>query len=313
MDKIVSNTPRISVIMGVYNDASYVRKAIDSILNQTYKDFEFIIINDGSTDDTAEILATYDDPRVINIAQNNQGLVASLNRGIKKAKGTFIARQDADDYSEPDRLEKQMLFLGDHKNTVVLGSSMKVMDNGGRIRHKHHVLLAEAELKQELLLRSPFAHGSVIFNKKAALQVGMYKQDFWPAEDYELWLRLSKFGDFANINEPLYVYRENTLGISLSNKKLQLQKIYEIQALAWDEKERLALGKKIRLAQYKKLADGQLRIDRILANRSYIINKAWQQNQYGFALRLLRSTLLTPYTYRNKAGKLVRKAKGYHE
>jgi len=306
MDKNI--TPAISVVMSIYNGAEYVRKAIDSILGQTFTDFEFIIVNDGSTDKTADILASYKDSRITVIAQNNQGLVSSLNRAIKKAKAPFIARQDADDYSQPTRLAEQLLYLHANPDTVIVGTSMQVMNNAGSIVHQHHVLLNDPELKQELLVRSPFAHGSVVFRKDAAIKAGLYKKDFWPAEDYEFWLRLSKYGKFANIDEPLYVYRENSQGISQSNQTLQHQKLNRIQALAWQRKDNL-VGRKIKVSSYKKLADGHVRIERLIGNRQFITNKAMRHKQWAFGLRVLAATLLTPQTYRKRAGKIVRKAR----
>lgn len=304
----MSNAPAVSVVMSVYNGAAYMAKAIDSILGQTFTDFEFIIVNDGSTDRTANILAGYKDPRITVIAQNNQGLVPALNRAIKKAKAPLIARQDADDYSQPTRLAEQLTYLKENPNTVIIGTSMQVMNNDGKIVHQHHVLLNDPELKQELLVRSPFAHGSVVFRKDAALKAGLYKKDFWPAEDYEFWLRLSKHGKFANIDEPLYVYRENSSGISEVNRVLQQQKLKRIQALAWQQKNRL-VGRKIKVSAYKKLVDGHTRIERLLGNRQFIANKAMKNRQWAFGLRVLAATLLTPQAYRKKAGKIARKVK----
>ena len=119
----MKNDPKISVVMAVYNGEKYLREAIDSILNQTFKDFEFIIVNDGSTDRTREILESFIDPRIVLIHQEHMGLTKSLNRGIALAKGKYIARQDADDISMAERLEKQFNFLESHENVALLGTA----------------------------------------------------------------------------------------------------------------------------------------------------------------------------------------------
>lgn len=123
MDKVVkSKCPQISVIMSVYNGEKYLREAIDSILNQTFTHFEFIIVNDGSTDKSLNIIKSYNGSRIILVQQENKGLAAALNEGIKIAKGKYIAMMDADDISLPTRLEKQIQFMEAHPEYVAIGS-----------------------------------------------------------------------------------------------------------------------------------------------------------------------------------------------
>ncbi len=294
--------------MSVYNGASYLREAIDSVLAQTYSDFELIIIDDGSTDGTSKILKSYKDARIKIITQPNKGLVASLNRGIKTAKGKYIARQDADDRSEPTRFEKQVSLLNDKPKVVLVGSSMKVMDAKSKIVHEHSLLLNNSELRQELLVRSPFAHGSVMFRKDAATKAGPYKQQFWPSEDYEFWLRLSVLGELANIDEALYVYREHAGGISSANKALQQTKVNEVQTLAWHSKNLLA-RKRIRLSTYRKLPKGYVRIERILANVRYVSRKASRERNFRFAIKNARLVVTSSLTYRKLAGGVRRRKK----
>ncbi|MFO0971601.1 MAG: glycosyltransferase [Candidatus Saccharimonadales bacterium] len=286
------NTPLVTVVMSVYNDMHYVGRAIESILNQTFRDFEFIIINDGSTDTSREIIESYKDPRITIINQKNHGLVYSLNKGIREAKGAFIARQDSDDASEPIRLQTQVDFLSRHPDTVLIGSSMKVMGEESTVLHTHHVLLGNRELKQELLIRSPFAHGSVMFSKQAATTVGLYDPLAWPAEDYNLWLKLSVQGAFANVNEPLYIYRENSAGISLQNQSKQIQQSSSIRRLAWKKyrSELIPSGFDISIAHYIKLGD-DLRVRRIKVNLLQAARFSVLHGYFIISIRLLVSLI----------------------
>jgi len=302
------DTPQLSVIMSVYNGERYLKEAIDSILLQTYKAFELIIINDGSTDTTEKIIQSYKDKRIRLINQENRGLVASLNTGIKHSAGKYIARHDADDVSLPTRIEKQIKFLEFNTKVVAVGSSMKVMDESSKVLHAHFVLLSDPELRQELFIRSPFAHGSVMFRKEAAIKAGLYKQSFWPAEDYEFWLRLSCYGLLANLNEPLYIYRESTESISGLNHSKQQEQVSRIQEVAWEQKD-LLIGKRIRLNQYLNLEGGHERVERILKNTTTIYKKALLEKNHFLAVKILRVLFRNPILYRKIAGTIKRKVK----
>lgn len=304
MDKNIRQ-PAVSVVMSVYNGERYLREAIESILSQSYKNFEFIIINDGSTDGSKKIIQSYKDARIQLINQQNRGLVPSLNTGIKTAKGRLIARQDADDISLPDRLQIQVSYLERNPNTVLVGSSMQVMDEASNIMHTHHVLLSDPELRQELLVRSPFAHGSVVFRREDAIQAGLYHTTHWPAEDYDLWLRLSTYGSLSNINQPLYIYRENTMGISSQNHKKQIAKTQAVQELAWSKRKDLLHGFTLNDKAYKPLDDGNVRVERIFDNISFIHRKAIQKKQLMLAVQLV------PYVTQRKLqnSQLIRKLK----
>lgn len=303
------STPAVSVVMSVYNGERFLNEAVESILSQSFKDFEFIIIDDGSTDDSQKVLKKFAaaDKRVKLITQKNQGLVASLNRGIKEASGDYIARQDADDKSTPERLAKQIRFLEEHTATVIVGSSVHVMDGSGHILHQHAVLLNDPELRQELLIRSPFAHGSLMFKREEVIKAGLYDQASWPAEDYDLWLRLSEYGQLANLDEYLYIYREHDQGLSQKNLKVQEAKREAVQQKAWRQHGRLLPRKRIDLEAYKNLDMGQLRIERIIDNNVFISKQAWQHNQKSLALKNMAMLAGDKVTYRKAAGKLRRK------
>lgn len=307
MDKNLNKSPTISVVMSVYNGADYVREAIDSILGQTFFDFEFIIINDGSTDKTSEILLSYSDKRIVVISQKNQGLVRSLNIGVDKSRGKYIARQDADDSSNPKRLEKQVEYFNTHPDVVLVGSSINVMDENSHTLHQHHLLLGDSELRQELLVRSPFAHGSIMMKRSAFIKTSGYREIYWPAEDYDLWLRLSQYGKLANINECLYNYREHGESISAKNIALQNKAMEAVQKLAWNKRDQLVVLKKIHFSHYKKLTMGQQRVERITSNTRLLINKALKDKDFTFISKLFYQVSLNFLLYKKIAGILKRR------
>jgi len=301
MEKYIK-TPTVSVVMSVFNGEAYLTEAIDSILAQTFDDFELIIIDDGSTDKSNEIIRHYKDKRIRLLEQENRGLVESLNRGILEAKGKYIARHDADDASLPSRFKKQIKLLESNTELVIVGSSMSVMNEKSIIKHEHHVLLNDPELRQELLIRSPFAHGSVMFIKSKAIKAGLYEKSYWPAEDYEFWLRLSKHGLLANIDEPLYIYRENEIGISARNQKIQNEKVTEIKIMAWAQRRRLVKGR-ISLSKY----EGDERVKRIIDNLRYGIITDKKKNNSAHTLRMAKAIGLEPEVYRKLISKIKRK------
>lgn len=297
------NNPVVSVVMSVYNGEAYVKTAMDSILAQSFKDFEFIIVDDGSTDSTATILKGYTDPRIRIITQKNQGLVASLNTGIQEAVSGLIARQDADDASYPERLELQYKTMREDPNIVLTGSSMSTLDMSGRVINSHYVLLGDPELKQELLVRSPFPHGSVMFRKQAFRSAGGYLRNEYPAEDYGLWIRLAGYGKFANINQPLYMYRENLEGISRNNGSKQRNNTEALRTEAWKNRKQL-LPPHISAAAYGRLEMEQDRLERIAGNILFCLAKALVRLELLSAVKLTR-LLFASGAIRRKGARLI--------
>ena len=214
--------PRISVVMAVYNGAPYLEAAINSILQQTYANFEFIIVNDASTDNTSEILKKYDDCRLRVLTNpENLGLTKSLNRGINAARGQYIARMDADDLSLPHRLEKQLEFLENHPEYALVGSSYYQIDETGSIKSLIQVLTDHCELRTGLWQQNWFGHGTVMMRQAAVVQAGGYDEKFTYAQDYDLWLRLADNHRLANLAEPLYCWRAIASCISLEKTQEQ--------------------------------------------------------------------------------------------
>lgn len=199
----------VSVVMPVYNGALYLKEAIESVLNQTFGDFEFIIVNDGSTDESAAIIQEYEkrDPRIICIdRKENKKLAYSLNEGLKAAKGKYIARMDCDDICLPDRFEKQYTYLEDHPDISIVGSSFHTFSSGGSgkdiFRASNSLVLA-----YKFISDTQFCHPSVMFRKEIIPKVGYY--DETEAEDFAFFSRIVKQYKGSNLSEVLLHYRES--------------------------------------------------------------------------------------------------------
>ena len=202
--------PIISVVLPLYNCTEYVGEAIDSILAQTLADFELIVIDDGSTDETPRIARSFRDPRLRFFSQENRGLSATLNRGIDLARGRYVARQDQDDISRPERFRRQVAFLDAHARCALVGTWADIWVGRVPTGRVHRHPSENVALQYELLLDNPFVHSSVMLRKEALDAVGGYSTDpaRQPPEDFELWSRIARKYEVANIPEALHVYRE---------------------------------------------------------------------------------------------------------
>lgn len=210
------NNPLVSVILPVYNAQDYLKESIDCILNQSYENIEFIIINDGSKDNSEKIILSYSDPRIKYIYQDNCGLAGTLNVGLSLAKGKYIARQDQDDISLVNRIKKQVEFLEKNSSVVLLGTHAKIFSESSNELKFHDHATHPAILKFDLLFDNPFVHSSVMFRKKDIDLVGNYNEDRSFFEDFELWSRFSEKGSVANLSEVLVEYRHHDQGLSKS-------------------------------------------------------------------------------------------------
>jgi glycosyltransferase involved in cell wall biosynthesis len=281
------STPAVTVVMSVYNGEEYVGEAIQSVLKQTFRDFEFIVINDGSTDETAQIIGRFDDPRIRLVNQANQGLVASLNTGIKLARGALIARQDADDVSRPERLERQMAFMVSNADYVVVGCNLIFIDDEGRPVLESPLLLDDGELRLEMLIRSPFGHGSVMYRAEAVRRAGGYRQKYWPAEDYDLWRRLLAEGKFANINEVLYLYRVNDEGISSQNSRQQTTQADRVRNAMWAAVDKSPVRFRSAYVHYPSGSSyTRLQLGRLTVVYVEVMAEALRRHSYGYCLRV---------------------------
>lgn len=200
---------KISVLMPVYNGEKYIKEAIDSILQQTFSNFELLIVNDGSNDRSEEIIKNYNDNRIRLLKnERNLGLVKTLNIGLDATEGEYVARMDQDDISCPDRLEKQIVFMEKHPEVGVLGTWTKVLREKdifiGRYYCNHE------EIKASLIFSSPMAHPSVMLRKEVMEKNNLKYKEGSRTEDYELWSRMIRYTKFANLSKPLLIYRKHS-------------------------------------------------------------------------------------------------------
>ena len=244
-------TRLVSVIMPVYNTAPYFREAMDSMLTQTFTDFELIVLNDCSPDNAEEILDTYDDPRIVRYkGEKNVGLSNVLNVGIEMARGKYIARMDSDDVSLPQRLQVQVDYLEKHSDVDLVSVGMRLfgVKEGTWIRE-----LNPEKVKIEALFHSPVLHASSVWRKDSFEKQGLrFRQEMVPAEDYDMWTRaLLKGLKLVNLPEVLYEYRIHDAQATLQTDKTTT-KSREVQ-MAYLQKAMPSLSDKNREAFPKKL------------------------------------------------------------
>jgi len=228
----MTSHPTVSVVLSVRNGGSDLPLALDTILKQSFSDFELIAINNGSTDGTRAFLDQIADPRVRVYHQEDQGLAAALNRGISLAQGRYVARQDHDDLADPSRIAKQVAFLDAHPEHGLVGTQAEIWV-GDRPSGRFHDHPTEDEILQfDLLLNNPFVHSSVMMRKSALERVGGYTTDpaRQPPEDYELWSRIARHYRVANLGERLTVYREVISSMSRAGAQPFLQNLVTISS-----------------------------------------------------------------------------------
>lgn len=213
---MVAGEKKITVLMPVYNGAAYLREAIDSILNQTFPYFEFLIIDDGSSDHTVEIVRSYDDQRIVLVRNEyNMGISATLNKGIELASCDIIARMDADDICNPQRLARQYFYLMNHRHCAMVSSWARVITHDKRFvrLEKYHSEYYYYNLTFECWMYHP----TIMFRRDPVKQVGMYSMPF--SEDYDLFWKLSVRFEIGNIEEPLVDYRLSPTSLNTVLKK----------------------------------------------------------------------------------------------
>lgn len=240
--------------MSCYNSERFVATAIESILNQTYKDFEFIIWNDGSTDKTEEIIKGFDDSRIRYYYHENTGLGQALRLACEKANGEYIARMDADDISLPERLAKEVEYLESHPKSVLVSSAVNYMDDDGIVHNSSFPYTRMAVIRKRMLSgASVIVHPASMFRKEVYEKAGGYRA-LKKAQDGLLFSRMMKYGDLSNITEPLLNYRVSEDSIStqtdgnaytpiitsLRLKMINDEEVLEEDILAYNELVRLS-------------------------------------------------------------------------
>lgn len=222
--------PKISVLMSAYNSEKYVAEAIDSILNQTFSDFEFIILNDGSTDKTADIIEQYAkrDKRIQFVNNTkNQGIITVLNQGLAMCQGEYIARMDSDDISLPTRFEKQVKYMDEHPECGVLGTSIIIYDKENNKEYIQKQRITFCDLLQQCCIINP----SVMLRRSVLLNNNiLYRPKYILAEDYGMWSELIKFTELHNLPDILLKYRWHGGNVSCVYSKQQVQTTKKIQS-----------------------------------------------------------------------------------
>ena len=221
--------PKISVVMPAYNAEKYIGAAIDSILSQSFTDFEFLILNDCSTDSTEQIIKSYTDPRIVYLKnEKNMGVAATLNRGLEAAHCEYIARMDADDISMPERFAHQVAFLDAHPGIWVLGTHVQYFSTEGDGPLVCY-MGSPAQLRIDLLFASALAHPSVMLRRQPILDLGGYDSRFDGLEDYELWCRVAEKAELAVLPKTLLRYRIHPAQVTQQPSEKKRQAAHNLQ------------------------------------------------------------------------------------
>lgn len=228
----MSSVPTASVLLPVWNGEQYLAEAVESVLAQSFEPIELLIVDDGSTDATPDLACAFArrDARVRVIPMERRGLGHALNAGIALARGRYVARMDADDFSHPTRLEKQIAFLETNPECVAVGSAIEVVDESGApvgtsIFPEDHLAIVDTLLHRR---GTAVAHPTVVVRREAYVAVGGYRPEWFPAEDLDLWFRLSRIGRLANLREPLLRYRRHRGSVGSRERGRQMTKSLSI-------------------------------------------------------------------------------------
>jgi hypothetical protein len=224
----------VSVVMSVFNGERFLREAVESILRQSLREFEFIIIDDGSTDHSSSILDSYhaSDARVKVYHEEHRGLIGSLNEGCRLAQSKYIARMDADDIAGKDRLKRQLVFMDAHPEVAVVGGAVEWIDATGNSLGTHRYPAEDRQIKATLLEGSALWHPTVMLRREAFVLVGGYRSIVVDAEDYDLWLRIADHFQLANLEDVILKYRLHPSQVSMRKTAQQTLGLLAAQAAA---------------------------------------------------------------------------------
>jgi glycosyltransferase involved in cell wall biosynthesis len=292
--------------MSVYNGERFLEEAVESILDQSLAELELIVIDDGSTDGTAEILSTYatSDPRVVVRAQPNEGRAAALNRGLGLARAPLVARLDADDVALPGRLERQRRFLAEHERVAVVGGAVTFIDDEGRPFGDWRYPLTDVEIRRAFDTSTPLVHPAVMMRADAVKAVGGYRPVFEESEDVDLWLRLAAAHELANVPELVLRYRVHDGQASF--RQLELQTFCSVAArLAARERSEgrpdpFASGARIDRRALVSLGVAERELTAALVRKATWLGKAMGRAGYSSAADALLAQALT--TARSPSG-----------
>ena len=213
--------PLVSVNIATYNRGKYITEAIDSVLSQSFKNWELIIVDDGSTDGTENIVSPYlNDPRIKYFKnESNRNISYTRNRALLESKGRFIAILDSDDkWPDPDKLTKQVYFLDKHPDYGLIGTALIVINSQGEKLNEEKKPSTDERIKQQILFKNPITHSSVLYIRELVISLGSYDLNLNGIEDYDLWLRLGQVSKLSNLSDYSTAYRKHDNNISLTNR-----------------------------------------------------------------------------------------------
>jgi len=286
------DSPKISVIMSVYNGEKYLKEAMDSILNQTYTDFEFIIVDDGSKDKTNEIIKSYQDNRIVLITnETNKNKTYSRNLAIEQAKGEYLAIFDADDISFSERFERQVEYLEKNLHIGACGTQAYFIGIPGKQAYRHCPTNPE-EAKCLLLFESPIAHPSAMVRKNIIDEFNIKYRDFIASEDYALWVDLSKHTQLSNLDDYLICYRRHAEQESLAKFDLQLE---------CD----LAVKKEFYIQIGLNLSEQEYDCIKTFCSNNIPVNKAYIQNFEKILFKIKEFNDINNFFDKNKLSKIL--------
>lgn len=213
------NSAKVTVLMPAYNAGNYIAEAIQSLLQQSFVDFKLLIVNDGSTDNTEQIIRSFTDARIHLLNLPHRGIAAALNKGLSKTDSIYIARFDADDICFPERLQQQVSFLDNHQDYVMVGCDAEyVSESGEHLFHFKCIGHTHEEILQKMNSYCPFIHSSVMYKKDAVIKSGGYSLHAHNFEDYFLWTHLKNYGKFYNLPQQLIKVRFNPASVTIDER-----------------------------------------------------------------------------------------------
>jgi glycosyltransferase involved in cell wall biosynthesis len=280
----------VSVLLPVYNGERYLRDAVGSVLSQGFTDFELLLLDDGSTDRSLEIMQGFanGDSRVRVISRENRGLVATLNQLVGEARGELLARMDADDICLPDRLQRQVDFLAAHPEVVCVGGDVELIDDAGRFLTVLRMVHDDASIQgQALEGHTTICHPCALMRRSAVQAVGGYHAEFYPTEDLDLWLRLGEVGQLANLSGPVLRYRLHGSSISGSDAVKQRAAARRSCEDAW--RRRRLSGRSFEAnAPWRPTADRRSQHQFMLRYGWWAFNSAQRHTSIIYGLRAVR-------------------------
>lgn len=218
--------------MSVFNGGDYLALAVRSILDQTFGDFEFIVVDDGSTDQTRAVLEGLTDPRLRVTHRPNMGRPSALNHAIASTRAEYVARMDADDIAFPARLERQVRFLDTHPEVALVGCRVWIIDERDRFIAEWRVPTTDREIREKMMRRNPFCHPAVMFRRSVYAATGGYDTRYQAADDYDLWFKMAREGQLANLPDVLFGWRLHPDSVTRQKQRTSVAEAIKVRARA---------------------------------------------------------------------------------